>query len=106
MTVAVNPVAAMDMDEALARVGAELPRWRVLFAKALFSGRERFDFYDVFATYLDRSVRQPEALAEIYAIEVEGRAPVLYWMRPLATAIPCWLFEILDRGENFGVVMS
>ena len=87
-------------------LGGQLSRWQILLAKALFNGRERLDFYDIFATYLDRSVRQPEALAEIRAIEIEGRLPILYWTRPLTTAIPHWLFRILDHGENFGAVMA
>ena len=106
MTAAVNPVVVGDDEETLAHLGGRLPRWQVQLAKLLFSGRERLDFYDIFATYLDRSVRQPEALAEIRGIEIEGRAPFLTWTRPLATAIPWWLFQILDRGENFGVVMA
>jgi type II secretory pathway component PulF len=106
MTTAFNPAPDLDEEETLARLGAGLPRWQIRLAKALFSGRERLDFYDILATYLDRSVRQPEALADIRAIEIEGRAPFLHWMRPLATAIPHWLFRILDRGENFGAVVA
>jgi type II secretory pathway component PulF len=93
-------------EEALAFLGGRLPGWQAALAKLMFSGRERLDFYDIFATYLDRSVRQPEALAEIRAIEVEGRARFMYWSRPLATAIPCWLHRILDRGDRFGAVMA
>jgi type II secretory pathway component PulF len=106
MTAASILAGTPDDEEALARLGARLPRWQILLAKALFSGRERLDFYDIVATYLDRSVRQPEALAEIRAIEIERRTRFLYWTRPLATAIPYWLFKILDRGENFGAVMA
>ncbi len=106
MTVDPDYVAGGDDAEALACLGAQLPRWRILLAEALFNGRERLDFYDIFATYLDRSVRQPEALAEIRAIEIEGRLPILYWTRPLTTAIPHWLSRILDHGENFGAVMA
>jgi type II secretory pathway component PulF len=105
ITVADN-VPAGDDEETLAQIGGRLPRWQVAIARLMFGGRERLDFYDIFATYLDRSVRQAEALAEIRAIEVEGRAPFVHWTRPLATAIPCWLFRILDRGENFGAVMT
>jgi type II secretory pathway component PulF len=93
-------------EELLASIGGRLPRWRVAIAKLLFSGRARLDFYDIFATYLDRSVRQPQALAEIHGLEIEGRAPFLHPLLPLATAIPCWLHDILDRGENFGAVMA
>jgi len=93
-------------DEALALLGGQLPRWQVTIARLMFTGRERLDFYDIFATYLDRSVRQPEALAEIRAIEVEGRAPFMLWSRPLAVAVPSWLHRILDRGERFGAVMA
>jgi len=99
-------VSLGDDEEVLALLGRRLPRWQIVLAKMMFSGRERLDFYDVFATYLDRSVRQPQGLAEIRAIEIEGRAPFVHWTRPLATAIPCWLFRILDRGENFGAVMA
>jgi type II secretory pathway component PulF len=106
VTAAANFAAVGDDAETLAFIGSRLSRWQILSAKLMFSGRERLDLYDIFATYLDRSVRQPEALAEIRGIEIEGRAPFLYWLRPLATAIPCWLFQILDRGENFGVVMA
>jgi type II secretory pathway component PulF len=93
-------------EESLARFGGRLPRWQIATAKLMFSGRERLDFYDILATYLDRSVRQPEALAEIRAIEIEGRPNLLLWARPLATAIPSWLHRILDRGERFGSVMA
>ena len=99
-------VSLGDDEEVLALLGGLLPRWQIVLAKMMFSGRERLDFYDVFATYLDRSVRQPQALAEIRAIEIEGRALFVHWTRPLATAIPCWLFRILDCGENFGAVMA
>jgi type II secretory pathway component PulF len=99
-------IPAGDDEETLALYGGQLSRWQLMLAKALFNGRERLDFYDIFATYLDRSVRQPEALAEIRAIEVGGRSPLFYWVRPLAAAIPYWLFQILERGENFGVVMA
>ena len=99
-------VSLGDDEEVLALLGGRLPRWQIVLAKMMFSGRERLDFYDVFATYLDRSVRQPQALAEIRAIEIEGRALFVHWTRPLATAIPCWLFRILDCGENFGAVMA
>jgi type II secretory pathway component PulF len=95
-----------DDPEALAVLGGRLSRAEIALAKLLFTGRERLDFYDILATYLDRSVRQPEALAEIRGIELEGRAPFLYWSRPLATAIPCWLNRILDRGDSFGAVMA
>jgi type II secretory pathway component PulF len=105
MNARVESLEAADSD-ALARLGGHLPEWRVALARLLFSGRERLDFYDIFATYLDRSVRQPEALAEILAIEIEGRAPLMYWSRPLATAVPSWLHRILDRGEKFGTVMA
>jgi type II secretory pathway component PulF len=105
MTVTSSAVSD-DVEEVLAGLGSGLPRWRILLAKALFGGRERLDFYDILATYLDRSVRQPQALADICAIEVEGRSPLLYWMRPLATAVPHWLFRILDRGEAFGTVVA
>jgi type II secretory pathway component PulF len=93
-------------EETLARLGGQLPRWQVTLARLMFGGRERLDFYDIFATYLDRSVRQPEALAEIRAIEIEGRASFMVWSRPLAIAIPCWLHRILDRGDRFGAVMA
>jgi type II secretory pathway component PulF len=95
-----------DDEEMLALLGGQLPRWRIALARLMFTGRERLDFYDIFATYLDRSVRQPAALAEIRSLEVEGRAPFVHWTRPLATAIPCWLFQIVERGENFGAVMA
>ena len=95
-----------DDEERLALYGGQFSRWQILLAKALFGDRERLDFYDIFATYLDRSVRQPEALAEIREIEVDGLSPLLFWTRPLAMAIPYWLFQILERGENFGVVMA
>ena len=106
MSANVNLLPAGDDEETLALLGGRLPSWQILLAKLMFSGRERLDFYDIFATYLDRSVRQPEALAEIRGIEIEGRAPFVYWTRPLATAIPYWLFQILDRGGNFGAVMA
>ncbi|MDB5392888.1 MAG: type secretion system family protein [Rhodospirillales bacterium] len=106
MTAAANLTAFGDDEETLALLGARLPRWQIELARLLFSGHERLDFYDILATYLDRSVRQPQALAEIRGIEIEGRAPFLQWICPLATAIPYWLFQILDRGENFGVVMA
>jgi type II secretory pathway component PulF len=99
-------VAYVSDPEALAILGGQLSQAETVLAKLMFSGRERLDFYDIFATYLDRSVRQPEALAEIRAIEIEGRARFLYWARPLVTAIPCWLHRILDRGDSFGVVMA
>jgi type II secretory pathway component PulF len=92
--------------EVLAQLGGRLPRWRVALARSMFGGRERLDFYDVFATYLDRSVRQPEALAEIREIEIEGRARFMDWSRPLAVAVPSWLHRILDCGERFGLVMA
>lgn len=104
---ALKQQAGDDTDEEmLARVGGRLPNWQIVIAKLMFGGRERLDFYDILATYLDRSVRQPEALAEIRNIEVQGRAPFLLWARPLATAIPSWLHRILDRGERFGSVMA
>jgi type II secretory pathway component PulF len=106
MTALVGQVAAGDDEEALARLGGHLPVWRLAVAKLLFGARERLDFYDVFATYLDRSVRQPVALAEIYGIETEGRAPAVVWLRPLATAIPFWLHRILDRGDGLGAVLA
>ncbi len=106
MTVAANFAPVDDDAETLALIGGRLSPWHILFAKLMFNGQERLDFYDIFATYLDRSVRQPEALAEIRGIEIEGRAPFLYWLRPLATAIPSWMFQILDRGDNFGGVMA
>ncbi len=106
MTAVADPLLIGDDEEALALLGGRLPSWQIWLAKLLFNGRERLDFYDIFATYLDRSVRQPEALAEIRGIEIEGRAPFVYWTRPLATAIPYWLFQILDRGGNFGAVMA
>jgi type II secretory pathway component PulF len=93
-------------EETLALLGGRLPRWQIELAKLMFSGRERLDFYDIFATYLDRSVRQPEALTEIRAIETEGRAPFMLWVRPLAIAVPSWLHRILDRGERFGAVIA
>jgi type II secretory pathway component PulF len=99
-------ISQPDDAETLALLGGTLSRLQVLLAKLLLSGRERLDFYDIFATYLDRSVRQPEALAEIRAIESEGRSPLLRWSRPLTTAIPCWLYRILERGESFGTVMA
>ncbi len=92
--------------DGLARFGGHLPAWRIAMARLLFSGPERLDFYDILATYLDRAVRQPEALAEIRAIEIEGRIPLMHWSRPLATAVPSWLHRILDRGERFGTVMA
>ena len=78
----------LDQIPDVARFGGRLPRWQIAIAKIMFSGRERLDFYDILATYLDRSVRQPEALAEIRTIEVEGRPTFLLWARPLATASP------------------
>jgi type II secretory pathway component PulF len=99
--------APLEQDEdTLAIRGARLASWQIRLAISLFSDRERLDFYDIFATYLDRAVRQPEALAEIHGIDCEGRAHFLLWTRPLATAIPHWLFRILDRGESFGAVMA
>lgn len=98
-----NPAGGED---ALALLGSRLPGWRIALARLLFSGRERLDFYDILATYLDRSVRQPEALAEIRAIEIEGRSPLIHWSLPVATAVPSWLHRILDRGERFGTVMA
>src|SRR5271167_229337 len=106
MTALSTEAISGEEPEALAALGGRLSRAEIVIAKLLFSGRERLDFYDIFATYLDRSVRQPEALAEIRGIEIEGRAPFVYWTRPLATAIPYWLFQILDRGGNFGAVMA
>jgi type II secretory pathway component PulF len=106
MIATVNPLLIGEDADALAFLGGRLPAWQIQLARLLFGGRERLDFYDIFATYLDRSVRQPEALAEIRGIEIEGRAPFLYCLRPLAIAIPCWLFHILERGENFGSVMA
>jgi type II secretory pathway component PulF len=106
MSAVADPLLIGDDEEALALLGGRLPSWQIWLAKLMFSGRERLDFYDIFATYLDRSIRQPEALAEIRGIEIEGRAPFVYWTRPLATAIPYWLFQILDRGGNFGAVMA
>jgi type II secretory pathway component PulF len=106
MTALLHQHPAGGDEETLARLGSWLPPWQVALAKLMFGGRERLDFYDIFATYLDRSVRQPEALAEIRAIEVEGRAPFMVWSRPLATAIPSWLHRILDRGDRFGAVMA
>ncbi len=97
---------AGDDEDALALLGGRLPRWQVAVARMMFGGRERLDFYDIFATYLDRSVRQPEALAEIRATEIEGRAPFMVWSRPLAVAVPNWLHRIADRGERFGTVMA
>jgi type II secretory pathway component PulF len=105
MTTIPEEIAGDDLD-ALARLGSQLPAWRIGLARMLFSGRERLDFYDIFATYLDRAVRQPEALAEIRAIEIEGRASLLHLSRPLATAVPSWLHRILDRGDRFGTVMA
>jgi hypothetical protein len=102
MSVTANPFPIGEDAEALALLGGRLPRWQIHLAKLLFGGRERLDFYDIFATYLDRAIRQPEALAEIRGMEIEGRAPLLYYLRPLSTAIPCWLFHILERGESFG----
>jgi type II secretory pathway component PulF len=94
MSAVADPLLIGDDEEALALLGGRLPSWQIWLAKLMFSGRERLDFYDIFATYLDRSIRQP------------GRAPFVYWTRPLATAIPYWLFQILDRGGNFGAVMA
>jgi type II secretory pathway component PulF len=105
VTAAIDPFAGDD-EEMLALLGGRLPRWRIALARLMFNGRERLDFYDIFATYLDRSIRQPEALAEIRGIEVEGRTAVAAWIHPLTTAIPYWLFQILERGENFGAVMA
>jgi type II secretory pathway component PulF len=105
MTTIPEQIAGDDLD-ALARLGSQLPAWRIGLAQLLFSGRERLDFYDILATYLDRAVRQPEALVEIRAIEIEGRASLLHWSRPLATAVPSWLHRILDCGERFGTVMA
>jgi type II secretory pathway component PulF len=106
VTALAHQLPAGTDEETLARVGGQLPGWQIGLAKLMFSGRERLDFYDIFATYLDRSVRQPEALAEIRAIEIDGRAGFMHWSRPLATAIPCWLHRILDRGDRFGAVMA
>lgn len=106
MTAAADLPPLGDDEETLALYGARFASWQIALAKLLFTGRERLDFYDIFATYLDRSVRQPEALTEIRGIEIEGHAPFLYWLRPLATAIPSWLHRIVDRGENFGTVMA
>jgi hypothetical protein len=106
MSATATPFPIGEDPDALALLGGRLPRWQIHLAKLLFGGRERLDFYDIFATYLDRSVRQPDSLAEIRSIEIEGRAEFLYWLRPLAIAIPCWLFHILDRGESFGAVMA
>jgi type II secretory pathway component PulF len=105
--IALSPAAASaDDPEALAMLGGRLSRAEIALARLLFTGRERLDFYDILAIYLDRAVRQPEALAEIRSIELEGRAQFLTWSRPLAAAIPCWLHRILDRGDSFGTVMA
>ncbi len=101
-----SPAQASADEEALALLGGQLPRWQIALAMLMFGGRERLDFYDIFATYLDRSVRQPAALAEIRAIETEGRSGFMIWSRPLAVAVPSWLNRILDRGERFGSVMA
>jgi type II secretory pathway component PulF len=106
MTALGRQTPAGTNEDALAVIGGRLPGWQVTLAKLMFSGRERLDFYDIFATYLDRSVRQPEALAEIREIEIEGRASFMHWSRPLAVAVPCWLHRILDRGDRFGAVMA
>jgi len=39
-------------------------------------------------------------------LEIEGRAAWLRWMHPLATAIPHWLYRILDLGDSFESVMG
>jgi len=101
----VSAVSTLTSDDAegFAELGGRLPAW---LARALFGDRERLDFYDIFATYLDRAVRQPEALAEIRAIELEGRGPIGQFLSPLGAAVPHWLFRVLDRGEPFGRVLA
>lgn len=93
-------------DEDLALVGSVLPSWRLRLARLLFRGEERVDFYQMLAAYLDRSVRLPQALPEIRELEIEGRPEWVHWMYPLATAIPHWLYRILDHGDSFARVMT
>jgi hypothetical protein len=106
MSLPLQAGAVAEDEEALAALGGRLPGWRLALARRLFGDRARRDFYDVFATYLDRGVREPEALAEIRAIERADCPAALRWSRPLATAIPHWLCRILDRGERLGAVLA
>jgi len=97
---------AQSRDEDLAVLGETTPVWRLRLARLLFRGDERIEFYQTLAAYLERSIRLTEALPEIRELEIEGRPAWLHWTSPLATAIPHWLYRILDHGDGFEKVMS
>jgi hypothetical protein len=52
---------ATDDAETLSLQGSRLSQGEILLAKLLFGPCDRLDFYDILATYLDRSVRQASA---------------------------------------------
>ena len=93
-------------DEDLALIGEMTPAWRLALARLLFRGDERIEFYQTLAAYLERSIRLTEALPDIRELEIEGRPGWLHWTSPVATAIPHWLYRMLDHGEGLDKVMS
>ena len=85
----------------LAELGAQMPKWRIVVARALLSASIRGDFYEQLGILLDATAGEAESLAEIWMIITRKgrRASFIFSLfNPLIVAIPVWLYGMIGEG--------